>query len=254
MPGQTTQPELIITLSRDKVDVRLLAIPDKRPTTWQQSFSIAGNFASDQVSNALDKALMSNPDLLDHFPCVHVLIMDRPSVNIPSYILGNGNGSKVILRHLRARIGDQLNVDLTNTNNAICYSIPDNTMAVLHEYYHTIGKVHMISLLSNAIREHHQHPGEGMYVVSIANSLFVFASQDGKFNFAKTFEVRHQADLQYYIVACKRLLKPGLLHWIVIQDEIPAYAEPNESYLKFDHRLHLPSISTLLTQYNPCAS
>jgi hypothetical protein len=111
VPETAAQPELIISLSQDKVNVHLMAFPHKRLNAWKTSFPISGAFVSDQVSRALDLALTENPDLIDHFPCVYLVLMDRPNLQMPAYLRENGKLAEVASRHLRVRMGDSLTID-----------------------------------------------------------------------------------------------------------------------------------------------
>jgi len=248
------QPELIISLSHDKVKVHLLAFPDKRLKAWKTSFPISGDFVSDQISNALDLALAENPDLLDHFPCVYLLVMDRPNLQMPAYLKENGKLAAVASRHLRVRMGDSLTVDESADHNLICYSLPKETLNVLQEYYRSIDSIHMVSLLWSAIQDElkdHSSRDAGLYATLINNTLFVLANRNNKLIFSKHFTIRHQDDVEYFTIACKRLLKPGRMHWIIIREEGSAFSEPKDHYIRFDEHLSFPALADLLAKYKP---
>ena len=90
MSNPVNPPELIISLSRDKVGVHLLAQPQSGRVGWKSSFPIVGGFMEDQISNALDTALYLNPSLIDQFYDVAVVVVDRPNVFVPQFYTGNG--------------------------------------------------------------------------------------------------------------------------------------------------------------------
>ena len=257
MPETSSPPELIISLSHDKVNVQLMAFPHKRLNTWKTSFPISGAFVSDQVSRALDLALSENPDLIDHFPCVYLVLMDRPNLQMPAYLKENGKLAEVASRHLRVRIGDSLSVDEASENSVICYSLPKETLNVLQEYYRSIGSIHIVSLLWKAILDSMktqplQH--SGLYGALIGNVLFILGNRDGKLMFSKHFTIRDQGDVEYFSIACKRLLKAEKLYWITIRDEFSSFTEPRDLYIRFDEHLSFPSLADLLATYKPCVS
>ena len=249
------QPELIITLSHDKVNVHLLAFPDKRLKACKTSFPISGDFVSDQVSQALDVALTENPDLMDHFPCVYLVIMDRPNLQMPVYLKESGKLAAIASRHLRVRMGDSLTIDEGADDNLICYSLPKETLNVLQEYYRSIDSIHIVSLLWSAIQDEtkdHATENAGMYVALIGNTLFVLADRNKKLIFSKHFTIRQQDDVEYFTLACKRLLKPGRMYWITIREEISSFSEPKDHFIRFDEHLSFPALAELLSRYKPC--
>lgn len=249
------QPELIISLSHDKVKVHLLAFPDKRLKAWKTSFPISGDFVSDQISQALDVALAENPDLLDHFPCVYLVVMDRPNLQMPAYLKANGKLAAVASRHLRVRIGDSLTIDEAADNNLICYSLPKETLSVLQEYYRSIDSIHIVSLLWSAIRDDlkdHSSQENRMFVTIINNTMFVLANHSNKLIFSKHFTIRHQDDVEYFTIACQRLLKPGRMYWMIVREEVSSFTEPKDHYIRFDEHLSFPALADLLAKYRPC--
>lgn len=249
------QPELIISLSHDKVNVHLLAFPHKRLNAWKTSFPISGDFVSDQVSRALDLALAENPDLLDHFPCVYLIVMDRPNLQMPAYLRDNGKLAEVASRHLRMRMGDSLTTDSTSESSLICYSLPRETLVVLKEYYRSIDSIHIVSLLWKAIQDSGKELSSNklsMFSALIGNMFFVLAGRDHKLIFSKHFVIREQADVEYFSIACKRLLKPEKIYWITIRDEFSSFAEPKDHYIRFDEHLSFPTLADLLAKYKPC--
>ena len=249
------QPELIISLSHDKVNVHLLAFPPKRLKAWKTSFPISGDFVSEQISQALDVALAENPDLLDHFPCVYLVVMDRPNLQMPAYLNENGKLAAVASRHLRMRMGDNLTIDQGAGNNLICYSFPKETLSVLQEYYRSIDSIHMVSLLWSGIQDDLKDISSQetrMFVTIINNTLFVLANRNNKLIFSKHFTVRHQDDVEYFTIACKRLLKPGRLYWMIIREEVSSFTEPKDHYIRFDEHLSFPALADLLAKYKPC--
>jgi hypothetical protein len=251
----TLQPELIISLSHDKVNVHLLALPHKRLTAWKTSFPITGDFVSDQISMALDRALTENPDLVDNFPCVYLLVMDRPNLQMPSYLEENGKLAEVASRHLRVRMGDRLTTDPTSENSLICYSLPRETLNVLREYYRSIDSIHIVSLLWKAIQGDSQDLSSGkprMFATLLGNMFFVLATRESKLIFSKLFIIREQTDVEFYSIACNRLLKPEKIYWITVRDEFSSFAEPKDHYVRFDEHLSFPSLADLLAKYKPC--
>ena len=249
------QPELIISLSHDKVNVHLLAFPHKRLKAWKTSFPISGDFVSDQISQAMDVALAANPDLLDHFPCVYLVVMDRPNLQMPAYLKENGKLAAVASRHLRVRMGDNLTIDQGADNNLICYSLPKETLSVLQEYYRSIDSIHMVSLLWSAIQDDIKDISSHetrMFVTIINNTIFVLANRNNKLIFSKHFTARHQDDVEYFTIACKRLLKPGRLYWMIIREEVSSFTEPKDHYIRFDEHLSFPALADLLAKYKPC--
>jgi hypothetical protein len=257
VPEVASPPELIISLSRDKVNVHLMAFPNKRLNAWRTTFPISGAFVSDQVSRALDLALTENPDLIDHFPCVYLVLLDRPNLYMPAYLRKNGKLTEVASRHLRIRTGDRLSVDETSPNNLVCYSLPKETLKVLQEYYRSIDSVHMISLLWQAISVQPAQGSSvrsGMYALLIGNILLILADRNGQLIFAKPFTISDQGDVQYYSIACKRLLKSDRLYWITVRDEMTTFTEPRDQFIRFDEHLTFPSIAELLARYKPCGS
>jgi len=248
------QPELIISLSHDKVNVHLLAFPHKRLKAWKTSFPISGDFVSDQISQAMDVALAANPDLLDHFPCVYLVVMDRPNLQMPAYLKENGKLAAVASRHLRVRMGDNLTIDQGADNNLICYSLPKETLSVLQEYYRSIDSIHMVSLLWSAIQDDIKDSSQEtrMFVTIINNTIFVLANRNNKLIFSKHFTARHQDDVEYFTIACKRLLKPGRLYWMIIREEVSSFTEPKDHYIRFDEHLSFPALADLLAKYKPC--
>ena len=249
------QPELIISLSHDKVNVHLLAFPHKRLKAWKTSFPISGDFVSDQISQAMDVALAANPDLLDHFPCVYLVVMDRPNLQMPAYLKENGKLAAVASRHLRVRMGDNLTIDQGADNNLICYSLPKETLSVLQEYYRSIDSIHMVSLLWSAIQDDIKDLSSHetrMFVTIINNTIFVLANRNNKLIFSKHFTARHQDDVEYFTIACKRLLKPGRLYWMIIREEVSSFTEPKDHYIRFDEHLSFPALADLLAKYKPC--
>ena len=257
MPETALQPELIISLSQDKVNVHLMAFPHKRLNAWKTSFPISGAFVSDQVSRALDLALTENPDLIDHFPCVYLVLMDRPNLQMPAYLRENGKLAEVASRHLRVRMGDSLTIDEASENSLICYSLPKETLSVIQEYYRSVGSIHIVSLLWKAILDRikdQKSVTSGLYAALIGNVLFVLANQNGSLRFSKHFTIRDQGDVEYYSIACKRLLKPEKLFWITMRDEFSSFTEPKDHFIRFDEHLSFPTLSDLLARYKPCVS
>jgi hypothetical protein len=82
--------------------------------------------------------------------------------------------------------------------------------------------------------------------------FFVLARRDHKLIFSKHFVIREQADVEYFSIACKRLLKPEKIYWITIRDEFSSFVEPKDHYIRFDEHLSFPTLADLLAKYKPC--
>ena len=255
MLSTANQPDLIISLSRDRVTLELSALPDIGRSYWKTSFDVESIFLKDQISHSIDKVLFDNPVLLDHFNCVEIIVLDRPNVTIPFRYLENGGAVDIASRYLRPRTGDTLNADTLNNDSVFCYTMPTETLKMLKEYYANINVTHLCSVLWKAISAHENFLQEAVtYYTTIGNTLNVLASKNDKLLFSKNFNIQEEEDLVYYVIACSRMLQSNE-HWLVtIENKESIFKIPDDTFLKIDNHLSLPSLHTLLAQYKPCGS
>jgi len=257
MPTQANPPELIISLSRDKVRLQLLEQPDSGRASWESVFPVYNTFLDDQVSIALDEALNQNPSLMDDLSNVEVLVIDRPNICVPQYYMSNGMLQGIAGRYLRLRVGDTLTADVTSGDAVIAYTIPTDTINVLREYYAQIGQVHLTSVLWNAINSNENtitKESAGLFFYMIGNTLIVLGETGGKLTFSKTFYIQDQSDLAYYAVACNRLLKPKDNWLLQVGEETPSFEMPRLPHFAVDRRLKLPALHSLIASHRSCES
>ena len=257
MPTQANPPELIISLSRDKVRLQLLEQPDTGRASWESVFPVYNTFLDDQVSLALDAALNQNPSLMDDLSNVEILVIDRPNICVPQYYMNNGMLQGIAGRYLRLRAGDTLTADITSSDAVIAYTIPTDTINVLREYYARIGQVHLTSVLWTAIhmKENMVSPDSaGLFFYTSGNTLIVLGETGGKLTFSKTFYIQDQSDLAYYAVACNRLLKPKDNWLLQVGEEAPSFEMPRLPHFAVDRRLKLPAVHSLIARHRSCAS
>jgi hypothetical protein len=258
MPIPANPPELIISLSRDKVGLLLSEHPQSGRKPWRFQCPVQGVFLEEQVSNAMDAALNQNPSLLDHFDDVAILILDRPNLCLPAFYADNGDLPEIAGRYLSIKSGDVLTADAASGDIAIAYSIPSVTIRVLKEYYVTAEQMHMSSVLWNAICQLTPEATSGtsrLFFFATENTLFVIGQTAGKLTFSKNFYIREQADLSYYAIACSKMLRPTE-NWLVTMKEgdftlADMMTDPN---IRIHHRLELPELHTLIARYRSCGS
>jgi hypothetical protein len=257
MTTQTHPPELIISLSRDKVRLQLLEDPATGRAPWESVFPVYNTFLEDQVALALDTALMQNPSLMDYFQYVEILVIDRPNICIPQFYKNNGMLEGIAGKYLRLRAGDTLTTDITSSDMVIAYTIPTDTMNVLREYYAKIEQVHMTSVLWSAINMHDNADSKdssGLFFYLSGNTLLVLGEVAGKLTFSKSFYIQDQSDMAYYTVACSRLLRLKTNCLIVVGDESPLFDMPRVPYFAIDRQLKLPKVHTLIADHRSCES
>src|SRR5689334_17112500 len=138
MSSSAAKPDLIISLSRDKVRLNLIENPASGRSAWQTTFEVENIFLEEQIAQSLDSILLQHPPLIEHFPCVGIVVLDRPNIYLSRKYLGNGDLGEIASRHLRLRVGDTLNTDSTENDTVFCYSLPTNTLLMLKEYYANI--------------------------------------------------------------------------------------------------------------------
>ncbi len=254
MSSAASQPDLIITLSRDKVSLSLTANNEGR-LNLNKSFGVDGIFMEDQIAQSLDQILMDNPVLIDQFPCVEIILIDRPNITMPSMYAGNEKLAEIASRHLRLRAGDTLTTDAAGDKAVLCYTMPTDTLRMLREYYANITVTHLSSVLWQPISHQQNVTDKNITCFKfIYNTLIVLASEKGKLTFSKNFPIKDEADLFYYAMACSRMLKSREQWLITIENEDNELEMPRDSILRIDQHLSLPSLHVLMSQYKPCES
>jgi len=258
MPIPANPPELIISLSRDKVGLLLSEKHESGRKAWQFQYPVQGVFLEEQVSNALDAALDQNPSLVDHFDDVAILILDRPNLCLPAFYADHGDLPEIAGRYLSVKSGDILAADAATGDIAIAYSIPSVTIKVLKEYYVTAGQMHMSSVLWNAISQLAPDASSGtsrVFFFATENTLFVIGETSRKLTFSKNFYIREQADLSYYAIACSKMLRPTENWLVTMKEGAFTLAEiATDSNISIHHRLELPELPTLIARYRSCGS
>lgn len=257
MSNPINPPELIISLSQDKVEVHLLEKPQSGRVGWKSSFPVVGGFMEDQISNALDTALYLNPTLIDQFHDVAVVVVDRPNVCVPQFYTGNGMLPEIAGRYLRVRSGDTLSSDFISGDIAIAYCIPAGAINLIREYYSNSDQVHLTSVLWNAINQLANPSGDQhsrLFYFVTGSSLIIIGETGGKMTFSKSFYIQDQGDVAYYAIACARMLKPKENWLLTIKNEEVSFDMPAETYFKLDHRLELPDLHTLIASHRSCGS
>lgn len=257
MSNPASPPELIISLSRDKVGVYLLEEPQSGRARWKSSFPVVGGFMEDQISNALDSALYLNPSLIEHFNDVALVVVDRPNICVPQFYGGEDKLPEIASRYLRVRSGDTLSSDFTSGDIAIAYCVPAGTINLIREYYSSSDQVHLISVLWNAINQLaaptvDQH--SRLFYFITGSSLIILCDTGGKLTFSKSFYIQDQGDVAYYAIACARMLKPTENWLLTIKDEDVSFSIPNDTYFMLHHRLELPDLHTLIATHRSCGS
>jgi len=250
-----SQPELIIALSRDKVTLNLSGLKEQDRKYWKTSFSMDGIFLNEQISRSLDQVLFENDFLVEHIPCVEIILVDRPHISVPRYYADNGQLPDIASRYLRLRMGDTLTSDDTQTGSVFCYTIPANTLQMLKEYYANIQVIHLASVLWQALADERASvDGKLICYTILQDTLIAFASKNNKLVFSKTFHLRSEADLSYYSLACSRLVHPDENWLITIDKEESTYDISAGSSLHISRHITLPSIHLLVDQFKKCGS
>lgn len=255
MSDPVNPPELIISLSRDKVGLYLLDQPDTGRTAWKSDFPLGSVFIEEHITEALDTALYQNPALIDYFNDVAVVMVDRPNVCVPGFYAGQGNLTEIAGRYLKVRAGDTLSADATSCDTVIAYSVPQAMIRILKEYYQNAGHIHLTSLLWNAIHEFIPPASDGtsrLYFFITGHSLIILGQHAGKLSFSRTFHIQDHADLAYYAVACHQLLRPKENWLLTMKDEPVFFDMPGEAFLTFHHQFELPELHTLIARHRSC--
>ena len=257
MSTSAIQPDLIISLSRDRVRLNISEDAESGRPAWQTSFDVDHIFLQEQISMSLDKALLENPSLFDQFPCVEIVVLDRPNICVSRKFLENGKLGEIASRHLRLRAGDTLTTDLSALDTVFCYSLPTETLQMLKEYYSNINCNHLSSIIWHALVSKEPMTRQDttrLYFTLAGDTLVLLAERNKKLIFSKNFTIRDKGDFLYYSIACSRMLKANE-HWFVTtQDEGVKYDIPPDHFLKINKQLSLPSLRVLMAQYNVCES
>jgi hypothetical protein len=257
MPISANPPELIIALSHDKVRVQVLPKSESGRPHWQSNFPIQGIFLEERISLAMDAAMLENESLMDSFDGVEILVVDSPSVCIPTHEINSGKLEEIAGRYLRLRSGETLTADIPSGTSGFAYSLPVETLAVLREYYAGAGCLHLASVLWCALNAHEEiiteHPSRLFYIV-LGNTMLIFGQTKGKLSFSKSFYVEHQSDIAYYMVACSQMLSPMENWHITLEGETNEPAFPSIPDFQIHHHLQLPSLPNLIAWYRQCES
>ncbi|MGB4847632.1 MAG: DUF3822 family protein [Saprospiraceae bacterium] len=257
MSTATIQPELIIALSQDRVS---LNIPENNSTGrsgWQTSFKVDNIFLEEQISQALDQALVENPALMDSFSCVEIIVLDRPNFCVSRHYADQGKLGEIASRYLRMRVGDSLTADTSENDSVICYSLPTGTLMMLKEYYSNLDCHHLNSVLWNNFSTLHDRPEKDkirLYLTLMRDTLILLAEKNNKLIFSKNFLIKAQGDLYYYSIACSRMLKTNENWFVELKDEPGTFEWPGDSILKIEKQLSLPSLHVLMSQFKLCGS
>jgi hypothetical protein len=257
MNHAVNHPELIISLSRDKVRLQLLEMPGSGRAPWESTYEVTGVFLEDQISYALDTALMQNPFLLEHFDRVEVLVLDQPNICLPKHYVTNGQFSEIARRYLRERAGDTLIADAGTRDSVIAYSIPTSTLTMLREYYSNAVHLHMTSVLWTSIQNLDQilsTDTSRLFIFPIGNTLILLGESSGKLCFSKTFYIQDQTDLLYYAMACSRMLRVKENWHITLINEVSLFEMPKAPHFTIHHHLELPPLHALIASHRLCES
>ncbi len=257
MSNTASQPDLIISLSHDRVGLILKENIEAGRPGWQASFDVDSIFMEEQIAHSLDRALLENPHLIDEFPCVEIIMLDCPNICVSAQYLKNGILGQIASRHLRLRVGDKLTTDEHENNAVICYTVPSETFLMLKEYYSNIGCSHLASILWNSLSTREPRPEKDssrLYFTITNDILLILGERNNKLIFSKTFPIKDQADLFYYSIACSRMLKAKEQWLITIGGEEMKYEMPGDVILKIDKQLMLPTLHVLMSQYKVCES
>ena len=256
MSSSAVPSNLIISLSNDKVTLDLSGLPDAGIVQWRTAFEVDGLFEEDKISHSIDELMISRPELLEPFRAVDVLMIDRPHINIPSQYTQPSKLSAIAARHLRARAGDALNLDHTGKGACICYTVPHATIQMLKEYFANITVMHFTSVLWNHLSTYHtsedrQHV---VYIHLFEDRLLVIGAKGNRLHFTKTFAIHDAADIVYYTVSCRNMLKAEKYIQLHMADEVNAFEMPGHTVLKIDEHMTLPALPNLLAAYRQCVS
>jgi len=257
MTDPVNPPELIISLSRDKVRIDFADQSGAGITNWSSIFPVEGLFLEDQLSAAMDEALLQNPSLMEHIRDVSIVLVDRPNICLPKGYAAEDSLKDIAERYLRIGPGDMLTADSVSGNHAIAYSIPTCTINVFREYYANAGPLHLTSVLWNAIHNLVQpceKDDSRLFFYISANTLIVIGQTGEKLTFTKSFYIRDRGDLSYYAIACTRMLKPKEKWLLTIMDETRLFDFHGTPQFTIDHQLELPALHQLIARHGSCES
>jgi hypothetical protein len=257
MSDPVSPPELIISLSIDKVGVHLLEQPEVGRMAWKSVFPVQGVFLEDQISHALDSALTLNPSLLDHFNDVAVVVIDRPNVCVPRFYASKDKLPDIASKYLKVRAGDTLASDPASGDIVIAYCMPTGTINMLREYYSNAGHMHLTSVLWNAIQHYVSPTDTGisrLFFFTTANTLIILGENIGKLSFSRSFLIQDEGDLAYYAIACSRMLKPKETWLLTLKEDVALYDMTGLPYFTFHHQRELPDLHTLIARHRSCES
>ena len=251
-------PELIISLSHNKIGFRLTETEGSGTSGWQGSYPVDGIFLQDQVSGVLDTALTQQERLFEPIADVALLIMDRPNVTIPEFYNDDPDRlTDIAGKYLRTRAGDMFAFDQAPGAIRIAYSVPSSTIHLIREYFAKASCLHMTTVLWSAISKHIQALSENLsrvFFFTSDNTLTVIRSGKDGMTFSRTFPIQDQGDLAYYAIACHRMLRSSENWLVTIRDNSDGFEFPSETYLPVHHRLELPDLKTLISGIWSCAS
>lgn len=256
MSSPAVPSNLIISLSNDKVTIDLAGLPETGIVQWRAAFEVDGIFEEERISRSLDELMISRPELMEPFQCVDVVLLDRPHINIPSHYTKGSQLASIASRHLRVRAGDSLNLDHTGRDACICYTFPSATMQMLKEYYFNITVMHFTSVLWHHLSSNlaFERPEHVVYYHLFDDHLLVLGCKGHQLHFTRTFAIRDAADIVYYAVSCRNLLKAEKHSLLIMADEVNAFDMPVNTILSFDEQLTLPTLHNLLDHYRQCVS
>lgn len=231
--------------------------PAKGYSAWQSSYPVDGLFLEEQIGHALDNALTDNPDLIEDYTCIYLVVMDRPNLFMPAYLGNAATLPKVASRYLRIREGDGLKLDSTTEDQLICYTLPRQAVEMIQSYYNRFDSIHLVSILWKEIQKQAQQDQDGsqqVFFTILRNHLLVLAEHKGKLVFSRHFDIRDNSDVFYFTTACMKLFRTGAFRRVVIDGELSSFDFPVHPQLQFADTLRFPSIPAMLMHHFPCAS
>jgi hypothetical protein len=257
MSDLVNPPELIISLSRDKVRLVLTDQAGQANSTWTSTFPVEGLFLEEQLSAAMDTALLENPSLLEHFHEVSIVLVDRPNICVPKRYAVDNSLTDIAGRYLRIGPGDTLTTDTVSGDQAIAYAIPSSMINVFREYYASAGPLHMTSLLWNAIHDLVQpceKDNSRLFFYTTGNTLIVIGQTASKLSFSKSFYIQERGDLSYYAMACSKMLRPKEKWLLTMMEESMLFDFQGTPHFSMDHQLELPAFHDLIARHGSCES
>ena len=246
---------LVITLSRDSVGFDFVRQSDVEMDAWRSSFQVDGIHAVEQVSGVMDIALMNNPVLTDRMEEVLILLVDCPSLLVQHPPHDVNELKALATKYLRSRAGDQFKWDATDSTILNIYSLPEDTLNALKEYYAGADILHLTSVIWTAIDKIAGGNGDEevkLYVLPYNHYVLILATRGSECLFSKTFYTRENSDAAYYALACSRMLKSETNVLLNIKDE-PAWIQPSTlSFPEFHQHVELPALRQLIALHLSC--